>query len=140
MSDLRGYFDLNKRLADAERTRTLPEYTFVPPPDGASVFAVQSNKAKVLMPAWKQFALYLGTGIGVLFSSSIIQFQAGRVGALNITIATVLLAALIALVIMPNIYEKAVKHEAPFIVQLGLFVQQGVFWSVLLSAIGKVLV
>jgi hypothetical protein len=129
MSGILGYFDLSKRIS-ATHIEILP--------DTSREFAAPSKSVKTV-PISRQVTLYLGTVVGVLFSSAIMQFQVGKLGALNITVTAVILSAIIALIIMPNIYEKAVKPNAPFIVQLGLFVQQGVFWSVLLTSIGKTL-
>ena len=122
------YFDLNKRALAKDMTAlsTPPSSEFAHP-----------SKSKTPMPIWKQLIFYLGTIVGVLLSSSILQYQTGKVGTISLTITIFILSTIIALIIMPNIYEKAVKPEAPFIVQLGLFVQEGVFWSVLLTSIGK---
>ena len=128
MKSILNYFDLNKRA--------LAKYAAASPTPPSSVFA-HAPKSKTPIPAWKQLIFYLGTVVGVLLSSSIMQFQTGKVGTISLTVTVLILSATIALVIMPNIYEKAVKPEAPIIVQLGLFVQEGVFWSVLLTSIGK---
>ena len=90
------------------------------------------------MPLWEQLSMYLGTVIGVLFSSAIMQYKTGELGALMITMPTVVISAVIALVIIPVVFEKLnIKPDAPLLVRLGLFVQHGVFWQVLLSAVGK---
>jgi hypothetical protein len=127
MRPLLDYFDLNKR-AFTKPVAVSP----VPPSSG---FAAKPLKTPI--PVWKQLTFYLGTIVGVLASSSIMQFQAGKVAMISLTVTAVILSAIIALVIMPHIYEKAVKPDAPFIVQFGLFVQEGVFWAVVLTSIGK---
>jgi len=41
-------------------------------------------------------------------------------------------------VIIPVVFEKlSVRPDAPFIVRFGLFVQNGVFWQVIIGSIGK---
>jgi membrane protein YdbS with pleckstrin-like domain len=96
-----------------------------------------SPSAGADLPIWQQIVFYLGTVIGVVVSSAVTQFQAGEPPTLSITFTTVVIAAIVALVIIPNFYTKVIKEDSPFIVQLGLFVQNGVFWSVMLSAVGK---
>lgn len=126
MGTLLRYFDLNTRITTT--------YIKAIPGDG---FEFAKPVTPPSIPLWKQLLLYLGTIIGVLFSSSIMQFQTNQDIQLHITLPAVILSAIIAIVILPGIYEKAINPTSPFIVQLGLFVQQGVFWSVLLTAIGK---
>lgn len=128
MGKILGYFDLNRRIS-LTYAEILPDLSY----------EIATNQKSVkLIPLWKQIILYLGTVAGVLFSPAIIRFQSGKPEAFNITITAVILSAIIALVVMPNVYEKGVKPDAPFVVQLGLFVQQGVFWSVLLTSMGSV--
>ena len=55
----------------------------------------------------------------------------------SFTIITIGLSAIIALILMPFTYEKAIDPATPFVVQLGIYVQTGVFWSVTLTLIGK---
>lgn len=136
MGNILGYFDLNKRLAKPSSTEAFPQGSSIDP--GTShTFAAPPKSAKTI-PVWRQVTLYLATVVGVLFSSAVLQFQSSKPITLNITITTVILSSIIALVIIPNIYDKVVKQDAPLLVQIGLFVQQGVFWSVLLTSIGKV--
>ncbi len=127
MSAILDYFDLNKRVST-------PSIKVLP--DGSHEFASSSETAQVV-PVWKQITLYLGTVVGILFSPAITAFQAAKLGALSITISAVIVSLIIAFLLMPTIFEKGVKSDSPFIVQFGLFVQHGVFWSVLLAAIGK---
>ncbi len=127
MSNIFSYFDLNRRIV-----ATTVELT----PTTKRGFAAPPKKGDVI-PLWKQIVFYLSTLIGVLFSSAVIQYQAGKLDSLNITLTAIILSAIIALVIIPNFYAKVIKPDAAFLVQLGLFAQHGVFWSVLLSTIGK---
>jgi hypothetical protein len=67
------------------------------------------------------------------------HFRSGSID-LTITAGEIILSAVIALVIIPLVYEKLnLNPGAPFIVQFGLFVQNGVFWHVLIDSIGSVL-
>lgn len=141
MNRILTYFDLNKRAYSEQIVLShyvSPQIIIEEPSIFSGEFSSQSQKAKQpLIPLWKQLIFYLGTCAGVLLSSSIMQLQTGKIASTNLTVWAAILSAIIALVIMPHVYEKAVKPDAPFIVQLGLFVQEGVFWSVLLTSIGK---
>ena len=148
MNRILAYFDLNNRQATTpfslEPTsqtelgvvgeNNLPDIQAVP--FGAKRKSGGRHIAHDLA-LWKQMVFYGGTVIGVLFSSSIMQFQAGKTVTLTITVTTVVLAAIVGLILMPFIEKKGIKDDSPFIVQLGLFVQTGVFWSVIFTLIGK---
>lgn len=86
-----------------------------------------------------QVFMYLGTAIGVFFSSLITGSGAEEIAAIDeLSGANVLISLVLAIVIMPIVYEKlSVNRDAPFIVQLGVFVQNGAFWPVLVEGIGK---
>jgi hypothetical protein len=82
--------------------------------------------------------MYVGTFIGVLLSTAVTHFRSGN--TLTFTLGEVVVSAVIALVIIPVVYEKLqLNPEAPFIVQFGIFVQNGVFWHVLIDSVGSVL-
>jgi hypothetical protein len=152
MNPILDYFNLNRRInikpvltegvgqpssegvipAPPPSINTLP---FSAPLPGKK--PVKARDSIALIPVWQQGVFYLGTVVGVLFSSSIMQFQAGREVTTSFTVITILLSAVIALILMPSIYEQAIKPQSPFIVQLGLFVQAGVFWSVVFTTIGR---
>jgi hypothetical protein len=90
------------------------------------------------MPIWEQLMMYFGTVVGVLFSSAVMEFKSGEFETFSVTITSIILSAVIALVIIPVVFEKLnVKPDAPLVVRLGLFVQHGVFWQVLFGAMGK---
>lgn len=89
------------------------------------------------MSLLEQLILYFGILIGVVFSSAVRGFSSGNM-KLRITGPTLIIAAVVALVIIPNVYQMlAISPDAPFIVQLGLFVQNGVFWEVILGSASK---
>jgi hypothetical protein len=84
-----------------------------------------------------QVLMYLGTFLGVLLSTAVAHFRSGNVN-ITITLGEVIASAIIALAIIPLVYEKlSLNPKAPFIVQFGLFVQNGVFWHVLIDSIGS---
>jgi len=86
-----------------------------------------------------QLVMYIGTFIGVLLSTAVTHFRSGTL-ELTITVGEVALSAVIALVIIPLVYEKLMLNpRAPLIVQFGLFIQNGVFWHVLIDSIGSIL-
>jgi hypothetical protein len=86
----------------------------------------------------RQAVVYLGVVIGVVFSSAVTQFKAGEGPTFDVSLAVVALAAIIGLVIFPQVYEKlSIRTDAPLLVQLGFAVQSGVFWHVLFNLVGK---
>jgi len=86
-----------------------------------------------------QVSMYCGTFIGVLLSTAVSHFRSGNVN-ITLTLGEVTASAVVAFVIIPLVYEKLnLNPKAPFIVQFGLFVQNGVFWHVLIDSIGSTL-
>ena len=84
-----------------------------------------------------QLLMYLGTFLGIVFSTAICQFRSGSVH-LELPIGEIILSAVIAVVIIPLVYEKLMLNpRAPLIVQFGIFVQNGVFWHVLIDSVGS---
>lgn len=127
MVDILGYFDLNKRIGRKENEVTSIEM----------VIPVE-DVSKEQIPLKEQIIMYVGVVIGVLFSPVVEQFKSGKIISLNIGIYYVAIAAIVALVIIPVVFEKLnVKANSPFIVRLGLFVQNGVFWQVLIGSISS---
>jgi hypothetical protein len=87
----------------------------------------------------RQVLMYLGAFVGVLLSSAIMQFRSGQTDP-AISIPKVILSAVVAFVIIPVVYEKLnLNPDAPFIVQFAVFVQNGVFWHMLIDSIGAVM-
>jgi hypothetical protein len=85
----------------------------------------------------RQVLMYLGAFLGVLLSSAIMQFRSGSIDP-TISIPKVILSAAVAFVIIPVVYEKLnLNPDAPFIVQFAIFVQNGVFWHMLIDSIGS---
>ena len=128
MSRLFQYFDLNRRVrfqTDVQAVRGIVRGGGSPePPFGPG----------------RQIAMYFGTVIGVIFSSAVDQFRNGQGLHWGINAGVAAVSFLIALILMPQVYDKLkLSPSAPFIVQMGLFVQQGVFWQVLLQAAQKLI-
>ncbi len=139
--NLLKYFDLN------QRARPVPSAKRPGMPQKAGRIAWPiwdfTQPQKVLEAAWlafthqeagsismaEQLLMYCGVLGGVYFSG-VIRGQDFR--------PTLLLAAVVALMIIPIAFEKlSINPRAPLIVRFGLFVQNGVFWDVLLQAIGN---
>lgn len=112
-----GYFNLNSRA------RTGEEMAAISP---AHISMIH------------QAVMYIGVLIGILFSTAVGQFQSGEQITLAMNTSKIIVSAVIALMVVPQVYGK-LKPDSPFIVQFGLFVQNGVFWSVAIDLIRKTL-
>jgi hypothetical protein len=94
-----------------------------------------ASNGRSAMPWWEQFLMYAGVVVGVMFSSAVINANSA---GLAISWRYVVWACIVGLVLMPTVFRKLnVKPNAPLIVRLGLFVQNGVFWQTLVQAVGK---
>ena len=86
------------------------------------------QRSKNSMPPWEQCMMYIGIFIGVYFSSLLRGEQSQ---------SSPIIASIIALILMPQVFEKLnVNPDSPLLVRFGLFVQNGVFWDVLMETIG----
>ena len=138
------YFDLNDRVQKAWKNN-----------GGASVvngwpeaFSAKTGNylqnpvlemRRSVMSLMHQLLMYLGTFLGVLLSTAVNHFINAENFELTATLGGVVVSAAIALVIIPLVYEKLMLNpKAPLIVQFGLFVQNGVFWHVLIDSIGSI--
>jgi hypothetical protein len=142
---MKQYFDLNDRVRKAYESNnggSLPgdaaaacqETNITDPPDKPDELEELPH-----LSILRQVLMYLGAFIGVLLSSAIMQFRSGQVSP-TINLTEVIISAVVALVIIPVVYEKLnLNPHAPFIVQFAIFVQNGVFWHVLIDSIGSVL-
>lgn len=121
------YFDLNNKAQKdlAMFAKTLP--------------AESAPKEEGKLSVQQQLSMYLGLLVGVIFSTTVNQFKNGETANLNMDLATIIISAVIALMLVPMVYKNLrVDSKAPFIVQFGLFVQSGVFWNVIVDSLGKV--
>jgi hypothetical protein len=139
---MRQYFDLNERVKKAWENNnggSLHNSTIPAAYQTEKQDTPERSSELPYLSILRQVLMYLGAFVGVLLSSAIMQF---RSGALNpaISIPEVILSAVVAFVIIPVVYEKLnLKPDAPFIVQFAIFVQNGVFWHMLIDSIGSVL-
>ncbi|MBI4087159.1 hypothetical protein HY416_04260 [Candidatus Kaiserbacteria bacterium] len=140
-----SYFDLNKTAGGFRElggSAALDYKMKAEPPAAPVPEAPETVKPQARpMPLFEQLVLYAGVIIGVLFSSTVRQFQDGAVALPKLGFASVLIAAVVSLIIIPIVFDKLkVNPDAPFIIRFGLFVQHGAFWHILLVAIGKAIV
>jgi len=121
------YFDLNNKVQKdpVQATKTL------------SIESLSKERDKFSIQ--RQLLMYFGLLVGVVFSTAVNQFKKGEVANLNIDPATIIISSIIALILVPMVYKNLrIDSKAPFIVQFGLFVQNGVFWNVIVDSLGKV--
>ena len=141
------YFNLNDRVRKAQdnggKTLVVTGSPEVFPESGAHLewdsTALDIEEIPGFLTLVNQGLMYCGTFLGVLLSSAVSHFRSGSVD-LTLTLGEVTASAVVAFVIIPLVYEKlSLNPKAPFIVQFGLFVQNGVFWHVLIDSIGRAL-
>jgi len=85
--------------------------------------------------------MYMGVLVGVLFSAAIDRYKSGQAILPALSPTVLLISAVIALMLIPPIYQRlSIRPCSPFIVQLGVFVQSGVFWEAIVSSAAKALV
>ena len=139
---MKQYFDLNERVRRAWENNnggSLHTGTMAAAYQGTEELDTPEPDDLPCLTVLRQVLMYLGAFVGVLLSSAIMQF---RSGALNptISIPEVVLSAAVAFVIIPVVYEKLnLNPDAPFIVQFAIFVQNGVFWHMLIDSIGAIM-
>ena len=139
------YFDLNRRAnkgrinrPEVTETRNnfiqqwiLPSEVSVEPRRDIflSLWTAFTQRGEGQLSPADQLLMYLGVLIGVYFSG-MIRAQSSK--------STFVLAAFIALTIVPVVFEKlSINPKAPLLVRFGLFVQSGVFWDVMFQAIAS---
>lgn len=140
------YFDLNRRSRQAKKRMTQSGEANQ---EGRSLWglgdrnsSMEQPRTNVLSSCWlvftqkaegqlsiaEQLLMYCGVLLGV-YCSGVIRGQDFR--------PTLFLASVTALLIVPITFEKLnINPNAPLLVRFGLFVQNGVFWDVMLQAIG----
>ena len=123
---MRNFFDLNSRTQKAwEKT--------------IHINALDTDEELPRLSAVRQVLMYIGVFTGVVFSTAVNHLRSGT-PEFSVTFTEAALAAVIALVIVPVVYEKLKLHpETPFVVQFGIFVQNGVFWHILIDSVGRIL-
>lgn len=92
------------------------------------------------MSTGEQLLIYAGCLVGVLFGATVRSGGAGTVAVPHITMASVVVSAVIALAILPVAFERlAIRPRSPLLFRVGLAVQHGLFWQVLLATAGRAL-
>jgi hypothetical protein len=140
---MRQYFDLNERVRKAWENNnggSLHNGTLAAAySETEEMDAPEEPSALPYLSILRQVLMYLGAFLGVLLSSAIMQFRSGASDP-TISIPEVILSAAVAFIIVPVVYEKLnLNPDAPFIVQFAIFVQNGVFWHMLIDSIGSTL-
>jgi hypothetical protein len=141
---MKKYFDLNNRALKAWKNNGMTAVINGVPdifPETGEHLSWKSPAVQnpTCLSVTRQLLMYLGTFLGVLVSTAVAHSRSGHFDV-AITLGKVAVSAVIALVIIPLVYEKLMLNpKAPFIVQFGLFVQNGVFWHVLIDSIGSIL-
>ena len=141
------YFDLNERVRKAWKNNGgisavngLPEIFSAKTGNHLQNPVLENTGNPSSISLVHQLFMYLGIFIGVLLSTAVNHFTAGESFELAVTFGEVVVSAVVALIIIPLVYEKLMLNpKAPLIVQFGLFVQNGVFWHVLIDSIGSAL-
>ena len=139
------YFDLNKRaLKGRERFIKLGSREVTQKKPSLLGFRIQNsktqpeNQSKDLggLSLSRQIFMYIGVFVGVLFSPLVDQIKQGGHASISFPLGQIVASSIIALVIIPTVYEKLnLNPQAPFIVQFGILVQNGIFWQVIVKAI-----
>lgn len=129
------YFNLNRGDTFAIRPFALEKRKSSPKKiDTVSREKIDTVSRK--MKVTEQATMYAGTVVGVLLSSAVKGSGSASFQISKITPSTVIAALVIALIVIPIEYRQLqINSDAPFIVRLGLFVQNGVFWQVLIKTI-----
>jgi len=124
MADVLGCFDLNKRVErpvgrvtpppDSRSRRKRATYPHeeplpLPSPPGGPVESIRPSSPAQLqsshMSLWERLMMYFGTVMGALFGSAVMRFKPGECKTFSVTIASVIISAVIALVIIRVVFE-----------------------------------
>lgn len=129
-SDMARYWESNDRRGHHERRSNERRKNSLSDKFLSMVLSKRTN-----IPWWQQLALYSGIILGALISSTVVEHQAGTDYIFKISAPTVFLASVLAIIISPVAFEKLCMSIAgSFFTRLFLFIQNGVFWYVMLSA------
>jgi len=84
----------------------------------------------------QQILLYSGNVIGAMLGSSVIEHQAGTDFQFEISLSYVFLSSAIAFLISPIVFEKlCLTKTESFLADFFLFIQNGVFWFIFVTAL-----
>jgi hypothetical protein len=98
---------------------------------------MESTQQIQWIPIAKQIVLYVGLFLGVIVSGVVSQFIGGQELKFNVSVGLIIVSAIIAIAIMPQVYQN-LNPQTPFPAQLGIFVQNGIFWNAVWTGIAKV--
>ena len=125
-------------IKESKKRKKLPVYE-MKEPKNTKIVPLSPVHLTHLSPI-RQIFMYFGIFIGVFFSTAVSQFKSGESFNIIINVGTILISAIIALILIPIVYEKLnLNPSLPFIVQFGLFVQSGVFWHVIINSVSKII-
>ena len=135
-NDMSDYWSNHDRRAEEDRRNAIRrKFSF-----GQNLLS-NKTKPKSSIAWWQQLTLYSGIILGAILSSTVIEHQLGTQYTFNISVLTVFLASTMAIIISPVAFEMLhMNNSGPFFIRLFLFIQNGVFWCVLLSAFSLTLV
>lgn len=87
----------------------------------------------------KQLIYIVGIFAGVLLSDSVLQARLGDSNlAIELSPTNLFIKSVIAFILVPVVYQRNIDPNTPFLVQLGIYVQSGVFWPVLFDSIARI--
>lgn len=137
MGALADYFNLNK-ASKVKKNVGIPQEKVPRLKHVAYESVGLSAKQKLRLSLKEQIFIYIGILIGVLFSTYVIQFNNKADVRISISITTVIISMVVALVLFPKVYEKLnINPDRPFLAHFGLSVQHGVFWNIVLGSMAK---
>jgi len=133
-----NYFDLNSRMEKAYETNIKNNL------EGFMLYSLRSEGASTptqpaahpnQMSFIEQIVMYLGIVLGVIFSSTVMNYSNNGVIDFTFSFGTMVIAFLVGLFIMPYVFEKVAFVGKPVLIQFSLFFQNGVLWQVIATAI-----
>lgn len=87
------------------------------------------------IPWWLQIILYLGTIIGAMLSSSVIESLGGANDLFGVSLPFVILSSALAIIVSPPAFEKLCRTvPESFLSHFFLFILHGVFWYIFITA------
>lgn len=86
-----------------------------------------------------QVFIYISLLIGIVLSDAVLQYiQGGHIIFNMPNIITVIICIVVALVVFPNVYSQIVSNPPkPILIQMGIAIQNGVFFQVVFKAMSK---
>ncbi|WP_048151184.1 hypothetical protein [Methanolacinia paynteri] len=101
-------------------------------PEKDSRFEPENSKKLTLI---EQISMYIFTFFGVFLSSTLLNYLKDGSVSFTISIGVIVISLIIALAIIPYIYQNIMFVDKPKIVQWGIFLQTGLSWPVILNGV-----